>query len=116
MDDDISMTQQDGVPYAVVTLDDTCPPSENGHEITASLFPDAEGFVTDTKTILTYDLDLHEGSTVLDAEHPSFTTAQSPSSASGSSSVSAPSTCSPGSTTSSSCSRSSSGRGDCARS
>ncbi len=78
MDDDISMTRQDGVPYAVVTLEDACPPSENGHEIAASLFPDAEGYVTDTKTILTYNLDLHEGSTVLDAEHPSFTTAQSP--------------------------------------
>ena len=78
MEDDISMTRQDGVPYAVVTLEDACPPSENGHEIAASLFPDAEGYVTDTKTILTYDLDLHEGSTVLDTEHPSFTTAQSP--------------------------------------
>lgn len=77
LDDDISMTQQDGVPYAVVALDVTCPPSDNGHEIASTLFPDAEGFVTDTKTILTYSLDLHEGSTVLDAEHPTFTTAQS---------------------------------------
>ena len=75
--DDITMTMQDGVPYAVIELDYACPPSENGHEVVSSLFPDAEGFVTDTKTILTYSLDLHEGSTVLDAEHPSFTTAQS---------------------------------------
>ncbi|KTS64318.1 LigA [Microbacterium testaceum] len=76
--DDITMTQQDGVPYAVLGLDYACPPSENGHEVFSSLFPDAEGYVTDTKTILTYSLDLHEGSTVLDAEHPSFTTAQTP--------------------------------------
>ncbi|BFM25124.1 hypothetical protein CHE218_21660 [Microbacterium sp. che218] len=76
MTDDISMTRQDGVPYAVLTLEDTCPPSENGHDIASGLFPDAEGFVSDTKTILTFSLDLHEGSTVLDAEHPSFSTAQ----------------------------------------
>lgn len=76
--DDITMTQQEGVPYAVLDLDYACPPSENGHEVVSSLFPDDEGYVTDTKTILTYALDLHEGSTVLDAEHPSFTTAQSP--------------------------------------
>ncbi|MFF7682385.1 HupE/UreJ family protein [Microbacterium sp. NPDC007973] len=76
--DDITMTQQEGVPYAVLDLDYACPPSENGHEVVSSLFPDDEGFVTDTKTILTYALDLHEGSTVLDAEHPSFSTAQSP--------------------------------------
>ncbi|WP_307484526.1 HupE/UreJ family protein [Microbacterium trichothecenolyticum] len=74
--DDVSMTQQDGVPYAVLTVDYACPPSDDGHEITSTLFPDGEGFVTDTKTILTYALDLHEGSTVLDAEHPAFTTAQ----------------------------------------
>lgn len=74
--DDITMTRQDGVPYAVLDLDYACPPSENGHEVVSTLFPDDEGFVTDTKTILTYALDLHEGSTVLDAEHPSFTTAQ----------------------------------------
>ncbi|WP_136588215.1 HupE/UreJ family protein [Microbacterium hydrothermale] len=77
MDDDISMTWQDGAPYAVVTVENNCPPSGNGHDIASTLFPDAEGFVSDTKTILTYALDLHEGSTVLDAEHPSFTTAQS---------------------------------------
>ncbi|MEV7873151.1 HupE/UreJ family protein [Microbacterium sp. NPDC089188] len=76
--DDIAMTQQEGVPYAVLEVDYACPPSENGHEVVSSLFPDDEGFVTDTKTILTYALDLHEGSTVLDAEHPSFSTAQSP--------------------------------------
>ncbi|MDF2664744.1 MAG: hypothetical protein K0R81_594 [Microbacterium sp.] len=76
--DDITMTQQDGVPYVVLDLDYACPPSENGHEVVSTLFPDDEGFVTDTKTILTYALDLHEGSTVLDAEHPTFTTAQSP--------------------------------------
>lgn len=74
--DDVSTTWQDGVPYAVLEADYACPPSENGHEVASSLFPDDEGFVTDTKTILTYALDLHDGSTVLDAEHPTFTTAQ----------------------------------------
>ncbi|MBQ9918323.1 MAG: HupE/UreJ family protein [Microbacterium sp.] len=75
--DGIMMTQQEGVPYAVLEVDYACPPSENGHEVVSTLFPDDEGFVTDTKTILTYALDIHEGSTVLDAEHPSFSTAQS---------------------------------------
>ncbi len=75
--ENITMTRQDGVPYAVLAFDYACPPSENGHEVVSTLFPDDEGFVTDTKTILTYSLDIHEGSTVLDAEHPSFTTAQS---------------------------------------
>jgi hypothetical protein len=74
--DAITMTHQDGVPYAVLRFDYACPPSENGHEVVSTLFPDDEGFVTGTKTILTYSLDIHEGSTVLDAEHPSFTTAQ----------------------------------------
>lgn len=74
--DGITMTRQDGVPYAMLEVDYACPPSENGHEVVSTLFPDDEGFVTDTKTILTYALDIHEGSTVLDAEHPSFTTEQ----------------------------------------
>ncbi|MGC0369092.1 HupE/UreJ family protein [Microbacterium sp. SLBN-111] len=74
--EDVTMTHQDGVPYAVLAFDYACPPSENGHEVVSTLFPDDEGFVSGTKTILTYALDIHEGSTVLDAEHPSFTTAQ----------------------------------------
>lgn len=74
--DAITMTRQDGVPYAALAFDYACPPSENGHEVVSTLFPDDEGFVSGTKTILTYTLDIHEGSTVLDAEHPSFTTAQ----------------------------------------
>ncbi len=37
--DDITMTQQEGVPYAVLDLDYACPPSENGHEVVSSLFP-----------------------------------------------------------------------------
>lgn len=78
MADDVTMTWQDGAPYAVVTVDYSCGPTENGHEVTTGLFADDEGFVKDTKTILTYALDLHEGSTVLDAEHPAFTTAQTP--------------------------------------
>lgn len=74
--EDVTMTHQDGVPYAVLAFDYACPPSEDGHEVVSTLFPDDQGFVSGTKTILTYALDIHEGSTVLDAEHPSFTTAQ----------------------------------------
>ncbi len=76
-DGDITMTVQDGVPYAVIVLDETCPPTGNGHVVTSTLFSDDEGYVRDTKTILAYDLDHRSGSAALEAAHPSFSTQQS---------------------------------------
>ncbi len=74
--DDITMTVRDGVPYAVLALDATCERPGEEHEITSTLFPDGEGYVTGTTTILTYDLDLHSGSAALTSQQPAFSTAQ----------------------------------------
>jgi hypothetical protein len=41
------------------------------------LFPDSEGYVKGTKTIVTYDLDFKTGSASLEANHPTFSTHQS---------------------------------------
>ena len=77
---DITVHIRDDVPYATVVLDQDCPPLAEGetvaHEVRSSLFPDAEGYVTGTTTIVSYDLDDHTGSAVLDAEHPTFSTEQ----------------------------------------
>jgi hypothetical protein len=75
--DDIEIGQREGVPYAFVTLDHSCPGSATAHEVRSDLFPDDEQFVTDTKTIVTYELDLTSGSAALDADHPTFSTDQS---------------------------------------
>lgn len=66
---------REGVPYATVTLDYQCPPTA-AHEVSSSLFGDSEGYVTSTKTIVTYALDDLEGSAALDAQHPSFSIEQ----------------------------------------
>jgi hydrogenase/urease accessory protein HupE len=76
LDGGATMTMRDGVPYAVLVLDHACPTSDV-HEVRSELFPDSEGYVRDTKTIATYDLDLTSGSAALDAQHPSFSTDQS---------------------------------------
>ncbi|MFC4506036.1 MULTISPECIES: HupE/UreJ family protein [Streptomyces] len=68
--------QREGVPYARLVLDYTCP-GATVHEVRAGLFPDSEGYVRDSKTIVTYDLDMTSGSAALDARHPSFSTQQS---------------------------------------
>jgi hydrogenase/urease accessory protein HupE len=68
--------QREGVPYARLVLDYRCPPAD-AHEVHTGLFPDAEGYVRDTTTIVTYDLDLTSGSAALDAGQPSFSTGQS---------------------------------------
>jgi len=73
----ITMTQQQGVPYAILTLDHSCVTAGDAHEVTSALFGDDEGYVTATKTILTYDLDDRSGSAALDADQRSFSTAQS---------------------------------------
>ncbi|MCC4907256.1 HupE/UreJ family protein [Microbacterium sp. cx-59] len=79
--DSVEMTERDGVPYAAVIVDYDCPPGTAGDDaaytVASDLFPDAEGFVTGTKTILTYEVGVHTGTAALDAEHPSFSTAQS---------------------------------------
>lgn len=74
---DVRIAQRDGVPYAFLTLDHACSSSQESHEITSTLFPDAEGYVTGTRTIVTYDLDGQSGSAALDGTHPSFSTEQS---------------------------------------
>ncbi|MBN9178588.1 MAG: HupE/UreJ family protein [Microbacterium sp.] len=71
-----AMTVQEGVPYVVLSRRVDCPPGE-AHVVRSTLFPDEEGYVTGTKTILTYDIDLHTGSAALDAATPEFSTAQS---------------------------------------
>jgi HupE / UreJ protein len=62
--------------YARLILDYRCPAAET-HEVRTRLFPGTEGYVTDTKTIVTYDLDLTSGSAALDNKQPAFSTRQS---------------------------------------
>ncbi|MFJ2030518.1 HupE/UreJ family protein [Streptosporangium sp. NPDC087985] len=76
-DGDFTIGRREGVPYALLTLDYRCPESAEAHEVRSGLFPGSEGFVRDSKTIVTYDLDLRSGSTALDAQHRSFSTQQS---------------------------------------
>jgi hydrogenase/urease accessory protein HupE len=74
-DGGFAMEEREGVPYARLVLDYSCPPAD-AHEVRSELFPDAEGYVRGTKTIATYDLDLTSGSAALDAQQPSFSTQQ----------------------------------------
>jgi hypothetical protein len=75
-DGDVRIKQREGVPYAFFVLDYACPEA-SVHGVTSTLFGDDEGYVTGTKTIVTYDLDLRTGSAALDGDHPSFSTDQS---------------------------------------
>ncbi|MFD0520216.1 HupE/UreJ family protein [Paractinoplanes durhamensis] len=72
----VTVGQREGVPYAGLTLDWVCPQRGNSHEVRSVLFPDSEGYVKSTKTIITYDLDGRSGSAALDGNQPSFSTAQ----------------------------------------
>ncbi|GAB3600305.1 HupE/UreJ family protein [Microbacterium tumbae] len=74
---DITMTVQEDAPYAVIPLDFACDEESEGHLVTSTLFADAEGYVTGTTTILTYEVDGHSGSAALDQDQTSFSTAQS---------------------------------------
>lgn len=74
-DGGFTIEQREGVPYARLALDYQCPTADT-HEVHSGLFPDSEGYVRDTKTIVTYDLDLTSGSAALDAGQPSFSTQQ----------------------------------------
>ncbi|MGW3246775.1 HupE/UreJ family protein [Streptomyces sp. NPDC001070] len=71
-----TMGRKEGVPYAGLTLDWACPDGDD-HEVRSGLFPDSEGYVKGTKTIVTYEVDGRSGSAALDAGHPSFSIGQS---------------------------------------
>jgi len=74
---DFVVRQRDGVPYARVLLDHACPDPDAGeYEVRSSLFPDDEGYVTGTTTVVTYELAGRSGSAALEAGNPSFSTAQ----------------------------------------
>ncbi|HWH26630.1 MAG TPA: HupE/UreJ family protein [Pseudolysinimonas sp.] len=73
----MSMTEQQGVPYLVLVLDNFCAAESDAHVLRSELFADSEGYVTGTKTILSYELDGRSGSAALDSEQPSFSTEQS---------------------------------------
>ncbi|RKR89445.1 HupE/UreJ protein [Micromonospora pisi] len=73
---DVTIAQQEGVPYADLLLDWTCPERADEHEVRSGLFPDGETYVKGTKTIVTYEIDGRSGSAALDAGSPSFSTAQ----------------------------------------
>ena len=77
LDGGFTTEQHEGVPYALLVLDYRCPASASAHEVRSGLFPDSEGYVRDTKTIVSYHLDLKSGSAALDAAHRSFSTQQS---------------------------------------
>jgi HupE / UreJ protein len=76
-DGGVKMGQREGVPYAFLVLDYMCPESGDAHEVRSELFTNAEGYVRNTKTIVTYDLDFNSGSASLDGKHPTFSTHQS---------------------------------------
>nr|WP_236646822.1 HupE/UreJ family protein [Micromonospora acroterricola] len=69
--------EREGVPYANLLLDWTCPERTDEHEVRSVLFPDGDGYVKGTKTIVTYEVDGRSGSAALDAANPSFSTGQS---------------------------------------
>ncbi|NGN94087.1 HupE/UreJ family protein [Nocardioides sp. KC13] len=76
---ELRTTERDGVPHLVVTLDHACPEvaDDVAYEVSSELFPESEGFVGSTETILEYSLPEASGSTVLTAEDPSFSTDES---------------------------------------
>ncbi|WP_214108256.1 HupE/UreJ family protein [Acrocarpospora catenulata] len=73
---EFTIAERENVPYAVLLLDWACPERSDDHEVRSGLFPDAEKYVKDTKTIVTYELDGRSGSAALDAARPSFSTGQ----------------------------------------
>ena len=76
-DGDFTIEQREDVPYTLLVLDYRCPKPGEAHKVRSGLFPDSEGYVRDSKTVVTYDLDLTSGSAALDAQHRSFSTQQS---------------------------------------
>ncbi|MCX5401368.1 HupE/UreJ family protein [Streptomyces sp. NBC_00102] len=71
------MGTEEGVPYALLDLDWACAEHGSGdHRVRSTLFPDSEGYVKGTKTIVTYDVGGRSGSAALDSAHPSFSVGQ----------------------------------------
>jgi len=77
IDGGVRLRLRDGAPYATIVLDYACPKPSQAHVIGSTLFADSEGYVRDTKTVLSYTLDTHSGSAALDKQQPSFSTEQS---------------------------------------
>ncbi|WP_394554039.1 HupE/UreJ family protein [Agromyces sp. MMS24-JH15] len=86
---DATVHERDGVPYATYVLDFACAGGGGAEaadaagrhgaaalEFRSALFPDDEGYVTGTTTILDYDLDGQAGSAALDDAHPTYSTEQ----------------------------------------
>jgi len=68
---------RDATDYARFAVRYACGATRGGAFVVRSaLFPDSEGMVKDTKTIVAYALDGRSGSAALDAAHPQFSTAQ----------------------------------------
>ncbi|MFG2479137.1 HupE/UreJ family protein [Streptomyces fagopyri] len=74
---DFTIGRREGVPYAGLVLDWSCPAESADHAVRSGLFPDGEHYVRDAKTIVTYEVGDRSGSAALDGEHPSFSIAQS---------------------------------------
>lgn len=72
---DLGAKAREGVPYAVLTLEFDCA-SGAAIEVRSGLFPDSEEYVSDTVTILEYDVDGRTGSATIDKEAPVFSTEQ----------------------------------------
>jgi hypothetical protein len=71
------ITEQQGVPYAILSLDADCAGESDEFTVSSALFPDDELYVQGTETILTYDVGGSSGSAVIDAENPEFSVGQS---------------------------------------
>jgi uncharacterized membrane protein len=71
----LTVTERHDVPYAVLTLDYGCEPAA-AHELRSALFPDEEGFVRGTVTIVDYVVDHTSGSATLTRQEPAFSTEQ----------------------------------------
>ncbi|QAY64750.1 HupE/UreJ family protein [Xylanimonas allomyrinae] len=77
----MTVHERDGVPYVRLSLDHACPAAQGahgpgGHVVRSALFPDGEGYVRGTTTIVTYQIDGRSGSAALDAGRPEFSTGQ----------------------------------------
>lgn len=74
-DGPITALERDNQPYVTVGLNYDCPDAKV-HEAHSELFTDAGDYVSDVKTIVTFNLDLNDGTAILDSEKQSFSTHQ----------------------------------------